>query len=157
MISLIVGLGAAFAVYSGYLKLGAILLLLSAILDFFNGSLAREINRETRFGALFDSVADRLVEISIIIALAFYSEELLIPGLLSISAILFSSYVSKHAQAVGSKNGGGLIERNEKLLFLIAALVFVDHATTILYILAPLAFFTGLQRFFKSYRELEEN
>lgn len=156
-LSLLVGLGAALTVYLGYLVWGAVLFSLSAMLDFLNGSLARATHREAKFGALFDSVADRIVEITIIIVFALYSKELLLPALLSVSSIMLSSYISKHAEAVGTKNGGGLIERNEKFLFIVIALILNNYAEIILYILSVLVLFTAIHRFFKAYKSLEAN
>ncbi|HNQ26070.1 MAG TPA: CDP-alcohol phosphatidyltransferase family protein [Methanoregulaceae archaeon] len=42
--------------------LGSLLLFISAVLDLVDGSVARRTDRETRFGAVFDWIADKYVD-----------------------------------------------------------------------------------------------
>src|SRR6185436_7186071 len=59
----VLGLGvsivAAGALAGGRLRLGAVLLTLAGLFDFFDGSLARLANSVSAFGAFFASVVDR--------------------------------------------------------------------------------------------------
>ena len=51
--------------------LGALALLLSAILDLIDGSVARKIQNSTRFGAAFDWIADKYVDALAILGAGF--------------------------------------------------------------------------------------
>jgi len=47
--------------------LGSLLLFVSAVLDLVDGSVARRTERETRFGAVFDWIADKYVDALVIL------------------------------------------------------------------------------------------
>jgi archaetidylinositol phosphate synthase len=49
--------------------IGSIFLLLSAILDLVDGSVARRTEKETRFGAVFDWIVDKYVDAIVILAI----------------------------------------------------------------------------------------
>ncbi len=50
----------------GFIKSSFVILCLGLLTDFFDGHLARKLNQETHFGAIFDPIADKFV------ALGFY-------------------------------------------------------------------------------------
>ncbi|MDD1710155.1 MAG: CDP-alcohol phosphatidyltransferase family protein [Methanoregulaceae archaeon] len=49
--------------------LGSLLLFVSAVLDLVDGSVARRTERETRFGAVFDWIADKYVDALVILGI----------------------------------------------------------------------------------------
>ena len=59
---LILGIIAAVFIALDDLIFAALFLLIGAIADLFDGSLARKFNKETVFGAFLDSVIDRIQE-----------------------------------------------------------------------------------------------
>ena len=67
--SVVVG---SFYVGMGHLIIGGILFLVGSILDLFDGALARISHRVTSFGAMLDSLIDRLGEAALYIGLTVY-------------------------------------------------------------------------------------
>lgn len=148
---LVFGLGAAYMISQGMFYLAIILLLISGLMDFFDGSVARACNKETKFGGLFDSTVDKLTEIVVYIALGLYDPSLMLGSSLAISFFMLSSYISKHAKASGGKGGGGIIERKERLLLLVFGMIFISYMSYILYFIAMFSFVTCIQRFYRNY------
>src|SRR5204862_1555631 len=74
----ILGLGvsvaAAHAFFQGRLRVGAMLLVVAGLFDFFDGSLARLAGSESAFGAFLDSVVDRYSDLVVLLGIVFYYE-----------------------------------------------------------------------------------
>ncbi|MDD1705864.1 MAG: CDP-alcohol phosphatidyltransferase family protein [Methanoregulaceae archaeon] len=67
LLSLLAGvLCAVFYVYQMFI-LGSLFLFVSAVLDLVDGSVARQTEKETRFGAVFDWIADKYVDALVIL------------------------------------------------------------------------------------------
>jgi phosphatidylglycerophosphate synthase len=147
-------MAAAYEVSLGMFYIAIVLLLLSGVMDFLDGSIARACKKETKFGGLFDSTVDKTSEIAIYIALGLYNSSLLLPSALAISFFMLSSYISKHAKASGGKGGGGIIERKERMFLLVLGMMFVDYMDYVLYFIAFFSFITCLQRFYRNYKVL---
>jgi len=153
---LVFGFAAAYFIYLGNFNLAILFVILSGILDGFDGAVAKANHSETKFGALFDSVTDKITEISWYIGLGFFNPALWAPAALSIAFFMLSSYISKHAKAVGGKSGGGIIERKERLILIIVGLIYMNWMVYALYIIAILSAVTCLQRFYKNYKILSQ-
>jgi phosphatidylglycerophosphate synthase len=125
-------------------------------MDGFDGAVAKANNKETKFGALFDSVTDKITEISWYIALGFFNPELWAPASLAIAFFMLSSYISKHAKSVGGKSGGGIMERKERLILIILGLMYMNCMIYSLYVIAFFSLVTCLQRFYKNYKILSQ-
>ena len=63
-----------------------ILFLLAAATDYFDGVLARLFNAESRFGAILDPIADKILLVSSLITIILYFESVYV-GLISIFLI----------------------------------------------------------------------
>ena len=63
---LLVAGASAYLLSIGYLWAGGVVLLASGVFDLFDGALARVTNRVSRFGALLDSVSDRVSEAAVL-------------------------------------------------------------------------------------------
>lgn len=155
-LTLVFGFIAAYFIYLGSFKLAILFVLISGLVDFLDGAVAKTNKKETKFGALFDSTADKTSEISWYIALGLYNPNLWFGVSLAIAGFMLSSYISKHAKAVGGKSGGGIMERKERLILIIFGLFFIKYVSYILYIIALLSFVTCLQRFFRNYKILQK-
>lgn len=153
---LVFGFIAAYFIYLGSFKTAIIFILISGLMDFFDGAVAKVNKKETKFGALFDSTADKTSEIAVYIALGLYNPELWLGASLAIAFFMLSSYISKHAKAVGGEGGGGIMERKERLILIILGLLFISYISYILYIIAFFSFITALQRFFRNYKILQK-
>ena len=62
----------AWLISEGMLWIGGVVMLFAGILDLFDGALARSTGRDSPFGALLDSVVDRVSEIVVLLGLLIY-------------------------------------------------------------------------------------
>ncbi len=151
-------LGAAVLVARGEFLIGGLVMLAASALDLLDGALARATGRVTRFGAVLDSVLDRLSEAAVLGGLIFYyaaleaREEV---GLAFAAAIgsLMVSYVRARAESQGLALKEGLFTRPERVILLALGLM-IDQTRIALWILAVLANFTVLQRVYVVWRRL---
>ena len=149
----------------GHLWAGGLVLLASGAFDLFDGAIARETGRVTPFGALLDSVVDRLSEAVVLVGLLIYyldtsSTEGSILVYLTIVGSLMVSYVRARAEGLGIECGVGVMTRPERVVLLGVGLV-VGHwlSTALLIVLgvvAGLAFLTTFQRVRHSFTSLGE-
>ncbi len=151
---LVFGFVGAYFIFKGYFKLAIFFILISGFLDFVDGAVAKVNKKETKFGALFDSVVDKTSEIFWYIALGFYNENFWPLISLVIATFMLSSYISKHAKALGGKSGGGLIERKERLILIILGLLFPKYLSSFLFAIFFLSLLTCFQRFFRNFKIL---
>lgn len=104
-----------------------IFVFLIGIFDGLDGAIARFLNEESKFGGFLDSIADRISEIIIFLAilLSFWNQRLW--GLIdinfiiyvSLGASLFISYARARAQNIGPGDYDiGLMGRSERLFFI---------------------------------------
>jgi archaetidylinositol phosphate synthase len=62
LLSVVFGLACAISFFGHQFFLGALLLSISAVLDLVDGSVARKMNSQSRFGAVVDWIADKYVD-----------------------------------------------------------------------------------------------
>lgn len=159
ILTLLAGFGAAYAIFLGKFILGIGLIMLSGFFDWVDGSVARAIQGTTKWGAMADSVTDKVTEIAIYFALGLYSSELFLGAMLAISAFMLSSYISKHAGALGARHDGGLLERKERIFIICVGLVAIYSGTQYmafaLYAIAALSAVTAVQRLNRSWKEFK--
>ena len=118
----------AWLVASGWLIWGGAVFLAGGILDLFDGALARLTGQATPFGALLDSVFDRLGEAALFVGLGIYAlrsdytddqRALFITALLL--ALIFSqgvSYLRARGEGLGVFTRAGLMTRTERVALL---------------------------------------
>ncbi|WP_292520818.1 CDP-alcohol phosphatidyltransferase family protein [Methanoculleus sp.] len=70
-LAMLFGLLCALAFARQYFLAGALLLFVSAVLDLVDGSVARKNHTESKFGAVFDWVADKYVDAAVILGVGF--------------------------------------------------------------------------------------
>jgi len=148
----------AYFIHQGQLQIGAWIVLASGLLDALDGALARELGNSKPFGALLDSVADRVSEIAIMLGLMLYflgrqDETGCLLVLLALSGSLLVSYVRARSQSLGSDPKVGILTRVERCLVIFLSLVFAKPLIG-LGILTALTFVTILQRLFFAWKEL---
>lgn len=66
-----------------FYKPAGLLFLLAAILDALDGSMARLRNQETKFGAILDPTADKVVNFSVFLGFLFYINSSIYQGLIT--------------------------------------------------------------------------
>jgi len=134
-------------------------IILSSFLDIADGAVARYSGRVTRFGGFLDSTVDRINDFILILSLKYMGFNEFIVYVLIILSFLIS-YSRARAEGLGLKiEGIGLIERGERILFLIVIIVFSIYmfnvAKIILYILVLLSIITLIQRILFIYKGLK--
>lgn len=154
---------AAVLVGYGWLLLGGVVFLVGGGLDLFDGALARLTGKATPFGALLDSVFDRLGEASLFVGLAIYGlragfEEPFTLFFLTtlLLALIFSqgvSYLRARGEGLGVFTRAGVMTRTERVIILGVGLI-LDHflgfsfIVWVLVAIASVSCFTLFQRMF---------
>jgi CDP-diacylglycerol--glycerol-3-phosphate 3-phosphatidyltransferase len=145
----LLSLGIAWVLGTGHLFLGGFLVLFSGWFDLLDGALARATGRTTRFGALFDSVIDRLSEAALLSGLLwFYAaqgsfQESLLVFAVFVGSVMVS-YVRARAEGLGLESGVGLFTRPERLILLALGLILSPIGPALLIVLWILAVGTNL-------------
>ena len=177
---LVVAGAAAYLAASGLLIAAGLVLLASGAFDLLDGALARATGRATRFGALLDSVVDRVSEVVVLLGiLVFYTETnqaaatgsvfitetwawTLEPVLvyLALSGSVMVSYIRARAEALGISCEEGMMTRPERVIALSAALVaahwWTEALTLVLAVIAGLTALTAVQRLITVRRRLRD-
>ena len=135
---------------TGHTQLAGVLLIGTLAFDAVDGTLARLMGTASRFGAFLDSTLDRWAEVVLYGALVWvFLENGQDTGvLLTVAAMatsLMVSYTRARAEGVGLQCKEGLLTRFERLVILIAGLIF-NQVIWALAIIAILAGITAVQR-----------
>lgn len=151
---------AAWAIATGRLIVGLLVLIGSALPDLFDGSLAKASGRSSLRGAFFDSVGDRVSDTVILAGFAWYAQDrfghhaALVP-LAVLGASQLVSYIRAKADALGIDAKGGLMERGERVFVLCVALKFPADMLWLLWLIVALSVLTAAQRFVKVWRQAD--
>jgi CDP-diacylglycerol--glycerol-3-phosphate 3-phosphatidyltransferase len=139
----------------GHLLLGGIVFLMAGLFDMLDGALARYMQKTTKFGALFDSVSDRVTEGALFLSFIFITGvgvwpfsvawELVLIFLAMIGSFL-TSYIRARAEGLGIDCTVGLFTRPERVIILALGLLF-SQVFVALAIVVVLSFVTVGQRF----------
>ena len=147
----------------GWPLYGGIVFLAGGFLDLFDGALARLTNRASPFGALLDSVFDRLGEAALFVGLGLYylmsaptDREPLFSMLAVLLALVFSqgvSYLRARGEGLGAFTRAGLMTRSERVVILGCGLIAEGLAPIpvmvwVLWLIAAISCLTLFQRMF---------
>ena len=154
----------AWLIVDGQLVLAGFIAILAALLDVFDGALAKAKGLVTKFGAFLDSTTDRLSDALFFAPIAWlYGVDPDIPArdepwvaavaLVALIASFLVSYVKARAEAVGMDAKVGIAERAERVILVVVALVFNDLLPAIMVILAALSVITVVQRMVHVYKQ----
>lgn len=136
---------------------------ISFIIDTIDGSVAR-YEGPTTFGGILDIFCDRLVEISIIIALVASDPlNLIWAGMFSLAAIILCISMFLIVGGITKRNSvettskvityqTGLMERSETFIFFIAMVILISWRLILLWIFSGLVFTTALLRLIKAHK-----
>ena len=148
---------AAYLVGSDWLLAGGIVFLLGGSLDLMDGALARLTGTVSPFGALLDSVFDRLGEAALFVGLAIYAlradfddDYRLFFITVVLAALIFSqgvSYLRARGEGLGAFTRAGLMTRPERVVLLGVGLV-VQQIEWFLLVIAVVSCFTLFQRMY---------
>jgi phosphatidylglycerophosphate synthase len=106
------------AIAEGHLASGAWLYALAGITDILDGRLARATGKQTKAGALFDSVSDRWGELGVFTGCAWYLRDStwLLAVMLAIAGSMMVSYTRARGEGLGLSLDGGMMQRAERIL-----------------------------------------
>jgi CDP-diacylglycerol--glycerol-3-phosphate 3-phosphatidyltransferase len=143
---------------SGNFRRGAVLTALGGAFDLTDGVVARVQGRATRFGAFLDSSLDRLVDVALLLGLALHyaaNDEPLWAGVASIALAgsVLTSYTKARAEFWLRDFSGGVLERAERILLVIAGGL-LGAMPLALSLLAAGSVATSVQRIIIAYRRL---
>jgi len=111
---------------SGHLVTGAIVVAVFALSDMLDGSMARQSGRVGPWGAFLDSTLDRITDASVFAGLAIWYLQGDDQPLLGYAALYclvagqIVSYTRARAEGLGLKAAGGLAERTERMVIILA-------------------------------------
>jgi len=147
----------AYLVGAGWLLAGGIVFLFAGGLDLMDGALARLTGSVSPFGAMLDSVFDRLSEATLFVGIAIFalrddmSEDRRIFFItVLLLALIFSqvvSYLRARGEGLGVFTKGGIMTRPERVVLLGVGLI-VGQIEWFLLVIALVSCFTLFQRMF---------
>jgi CDP-diacylglycerol--glycerol-3-phosphate 3-phosphatidyltransferase len=117
--------GAVLLFGTGHLFWGTVVVTVCVLLDLLDGALARARGGGTVFGAVLDSVGDRVADAAIFGALIWWysgagdNRLLVLLALLCLVLGVLTSYVKARAEGVGIACNVGVVERLERLLLVL--------------------------------------
>jgi CDP-diacylglycerol---glycerol-3-phosphate 3-phosphatidyltransferase len=163
-IGFIITLGAAALIFTNHLLAAGIVVLVAGIFDMLDGALARLTNKTTRFGAIYDSTLDRVSEAVLLVGvLAVYVRggefaECMVVAAALVGSLLVS-YTRARMEGLGIECKAGLFTRPERVVTLVAGLIFSHFNPVLLIAVAIITFFswyTVVQRMVYAWNKLKE-
>ena len=166
-IGTLIVLASAVAFGMGSIRLGGFLLLLSGVTDTLDGQVARGTQRETRFGAFYDSTLDRVGDGATFIGIGAFlltapdvswRTGAVVTCMLAVLASLLVSYARARAEGLGIDCKVGIAQRAERILLIGGSALFVGagpHALVLIgvtLLLTARTAITVVQRFVYVYR-----
>jgi len=160
---ILTGVGAIFFALS-YLRLGGLFIVLGAVCDTMDGRIARDGDKKTKFGALYDSVMDRYSEFIMFFGIAVHfvrndSYWTSVAIFAAVGGSVMVSYVRARAEGLGFECNVGMMQRPERIAYisvgsLIGDLPIVNELFLILaiWVIAILSNVTAIQRLIHVYK-----
>ena len=129
----------------GQLWWGAFAVFVFVLADMLDGAMARQRGGGTRFGAVLDATCDRISDGAVFCGLLWWaafglhSPPLVVATLICLVTSQVISYIKARAEASGLSGSGGLIERPERLVIVLAGAGLSDLGFFPLPMLLPIA------------------
>ncbi len=148
---------AAYLLSAGHFTAAAFVFLFSGFLDLLDGALARTTKQATPFGAVLDSVIDRLGQGFMFLGLlVFYlyvqrNNDIVVLCYVALVSSFMVSYARSRAEGVGTLGQVGFAGRAERIAILCIALIF-NQVPAALVIISALSVATFLQRVYHVWR-----
>ena len=158
VLGVLVSICSAVSFARGALPLGGVLLFVGGFFDLVDGAVARHNRTSSSFGAFLDSTLDRIVDMAVLLGILMYYAKAgdlplaLLAGLASIGTVMVS-YTKARAESIVSDFEGGIMERGERILFLVAGAL-TGYLPLCLGIVAAGSAITAVQRVAMAYREM---
>lgn len=159
-LAFIIGILSAIVFYFSYNLIAVIILWISGLLDAVDGTMARK-TKATAFGTILDITFDRVVEISIIVAIALKFPNNSFELVILLSSIILSMTIFLTVGALSDKYSEksfyyqpGLAERTEGFIFFSLMILFNNFINIISIIFSLAIFYTAIQRILEAKRIL---
>ncbi|MBV8928352.1 MAG: CDP-alcohol phosphatidyltransferase family protein [Mycobacteriaceae bacterium] len=116
----------------GQLFAGTLVVSFFVLADMLDGAMARVSGGGTRFGAVLDATCDRISDGAVFAGLLWWAAfglhctPLVVATLICLIGSQLISYIKARAEASGLEGGGGLIERPERLIIVLAGACLSD-------------------------------
>lgn len=160
-VAFVIGISSGFFIYLGQPLLAVIALWLSGYLDVVDGTMARK-TKPSPWGTLLDISFDRLVEIGVILGLAFRFPDSMWALLLLCASIVIAMTIFLTVGALSDNKGmksfyyqAGLAERTEGFILFTLMIIFSTYLTAITLIFFAIQIFTISQRLAEARRILK--
>jgi CDP-diacylglycerol--glycerol-3-phosphate 3-phosphatidyltransferase len=157
---MLISFGAAGLIATNHLFWGGLVLAVGGTFDILDGALARVQRKTYPYGAFFDSSLDRYSEAAVYLGLAAYylwqpgRSGLVLVTMLALIGSQLVSYVRARAQSLGFKCESGLLARPERVVAMVAGLLFGGVVLVwVVVALAVLTNVTALQRVWEVWRQ----
>ena len=164
ILGVLIQVGVAYLIIEGELLLAGLVAIVAGFADAIDGAVAKAAGSASKWGALLDSTSDRLSDALFFLPVAWlYGVS---PGIeqvddrwvaaLSLIALVLSylvSYIKARAEGLGFDCNVGIMERAERLILVIAGLIFSTVLPIVLGILAALSLVTVVQRLVHVHRQ----
>ena len=133
--------------------------------DALDGTMARMLNKKSKWGAFFDSVMDRIADGVVLASISYYfliqQENLLfIVSLIALISSEIVSYTKARAEGLGLTCDTGIAERPERVIIIIFGTFFTGLGVSMaiqwsIWILAVVSLITVLQRMNFVYKQVK--
>ena len=164
LIGLAIAGGSAYLVSIGQWWGGGVVVLIAGVFDLFDGALARTSNRVSRFGALLDSVVDRVSEAVVLLGLLAYyvardDDVGAIVVYVAVIGSIMVSYLRARSEGLGIDCKVGVMTRPERVgalgVGLIVGHIVPEVMLVVLGAIAVLTLVTAVHRLTHTWRMLE--
>jgi CDP-diacylglycerol--glycerol-3-phosphate 3-phosphatidyltransferase len=157
-VGLLINVAAAVALGLGRFMTAGVIMLVANIFDFIDGKVAHETGTMSAFGGFWDSVIDRVSDISLFIGLIYLYSQLgrtdyvMVTALAMMFAIM-TSYTRARAESLIKKCKVGFMERPERIVLLMIG-AFTNRMAAVMWVILILSIFTVADRIILTWREL---
>ena len=158
LIGLLFNVAAASALGVNRFVEAGVIMIVANIFDFIDGKVAHITNKQSAFGAFWDSTLDRFSDISLFLGLIFLYSRLHRTDYVMVSALammftIMTSYARARAESLIQKCKVGFMERPERIvLFMIGA--FTNRMAGVLWVILILSIVSVANRIHYTYLEL---
>jgi CDP-diacylglycerol--glycerol-3-phosphate 3-phosphatidyltransferase len=155
---IVTSIGAA-VLFTGYIRLAGVLILLGGLCDTIDGLIARSTGKASRFGALLDSSLDRYSEFILFLGIGAYFAVLkdfstTISAFIALCGSFMVSYVRARAESLGFEVKVGIMQRPERIVLIgMSALAHIAIFKFAIWLIALLANLTAIQRLRQAYKQ----
>ncbi|MFZ9701543.1 MAG: phosphatidylinositol phosphate synthase [Candidatus Nanopelagicales bacterium] len=150
---------------NGQFLIGALLFTFFVGFDALDGTMARMLNKKSKWGAFFDSVMDRIADGVVLASISYYfliqQENLLfIVSLIALISSEIVSYTKARAEGLGLTCDTGIAERPERVIIIIFGTFLTGLGLSMaiqwsIWILAVVSLITVLQRMNFVYKQVK--